>query len=66
MTDHGGPKVKCLTCGAVIQSTYRHDFVRCSCPMDSDTSIFIDGGSAYTRMGYGSLAKYEWIKDDEQ
>jgi hypothetical protein len=60
----GGIKIKCKTCGDIIQSMYRHDFVSCTCG-----NIFIDGGSDYTRMGYpaGGEAKdyLEEIKEGE-
>ena len=35
---------KCTECKDVIESTYRHDFVGCSCG-----AIFVDGGHAYLR-----------------
>lgn len=37
---------KCLKCGDVIESTHRHDWVRCSC-----NAIFVDGGLDYIRRG---------------
>jgi hypothetical protein len=37
---------KCRVCGDVIESTFRHDFVRCSCG-----AIFVDGGIDYLRRG---------------
>jgi len=37
---------KCLKCGDVIESKYRHDFVECSCG-----AIFVDGGHDYFRRG---------------
>ncbi|MFA5025103.1 MAG: hypothetical protein WC503_01150 [Candidatus Shapirobacteria bacterium] len=40
-------KVKCLKCGEVLESKYRHDFVMCSC----DNQTFVDGGNDYIRMG---------------
>jgi len=40
-----GPRVQCMNCGQVIQSTHRHDFVTCKCKATS-----IDGGSDYTRI----------------
>ena len=40
-------KSKCMRCGDVIESKYRHDFVECSCG-----SIFVDGGLDYLRRGY--------------
>lgn len=41
-----GQKIKCLSCGEVIQSQSVHDFVRCGC---GDT--FVDGGDHYLRVG---------------
>lgn len=48
-----GLKIKCTECGDIIQSMYRHDFVRCSCG-----ATFVDGGDVYTRCG-GKFEKYE-------
>ena len=42
----GGPKIQCRLCKDIIQSMYRHDFKWCACK-----SIYIDGGTAYTRIG---------------
>lgn len=39
-------KIKCLDCLDVIESTHRHDFVRCKCG-----ESFVDGGDAYLRVG---------------
>lgn len=61
--------IKCLTCGDVLVSKYRHDFVSCSCPADSDTSVFIDGGTSYFRGGCGKNARFENLsefEDDEE
>lgn len=56
---------KCLLCGDVLVSTYRHDFVSCSCG-----NLFIDGGLNYLRMGlrdgpdtYESLVEFENYKE---
>lgn len=38
--------IKCLKCGDIIESTYRHDFVMCSCG-----ACFVDGGHDYMRIG---------------
>ena len=48
-----GSKIQCKLCKDIIQSTYRHDFKWCSCK-----SIYIDGGSDYTRIG-GHLENIE-------
>ena len=50
---------KCLECDEVIESTHRHDFVRCSCE-----NLFVDGGLDYVRRGsrssnWVSLCEYE-------
>lgn len=43
--DGAGPIYACLQCGDVIQSKFRHDFVRCGCG-----AIALDGGSSYTKF----------------
>jgi len=40
-------KVKCLFCGDIIESKFRHDFQECKCG-----KIFVDGGNSYQRIGY--------------
>lgn len=57
--------IQCNFCGAVIESTYRHDYVKCSCGR-----VAVDGGLSYARrtfMGtkedYTELSVYE---DDGQ
>jgi hypothetical protein len=57
-------KVKCLTCGAVIQSQHRHNFVMCDCGRGSNTFIYVDGGADYFRMGACENARYEMINDE--
>lgn len=61
--DGPGRPLWCLTCGTIIQSKFRHDLVPCAC-MDEATQIFIDGGNAYTRIGYGPRAKFEFADLD--
>jgi len=39
-------RAQCLKCMDIIESTYRHDFVGCSCG-----AIFVDGGTDYLRRG---------------
>lgn len=41
--------IKCKHCGDVIESKARHDFVTCSCGC-----VFVDGGLAYSRIGWPS------------
>lgn len=52
-----GRKLRCKRCTDVIESKYRHDFVRCKCG-----AIFIDGGNDYTRMG-GDLENIEILPE---
>jgi len=57
--------VKCLCCGAILESTFRHDFVQCNC----ENQTFTDGGLAYFRYGgmdmnkILSLCEYEEGED---
>ena len=37
--------VRCLACGSVLESTHRHDYVKCHCP--NETAC--DGGLEYQR-----------------
>ena len=39
-------KAMCASCGDVIISKHRHDFVKCKCGQ-----TFVDGGSDYFRAG---------------
>lgn len=52
-----GSKIQCRKCLDVIQSEYRHDFKWCRCK-----SIYIDGGSDYTRIG-GNIENIELDPD---
>ena len=56
-----GTKVKCLTCEAIIESKYRHDFVSCECEPHSKTWIAVDGGDDYFKMSFMPEAKWEEI-----
>ena len=40
-------KAKCLTCGDIIESIDRHDYVQCSCG-----NISVDGGKDYLKRSY--------------
>ncbi len=46
-------KIKCKTCGDIIESKYRHDFKKCSCGR-----VAVDGGLNYLKR-YGDLDGYE-------
>ena len=52
-------KVRCLKCNEIIESTSRHEFVRCSCG-----SIAVDGGLDYLRR-CGDLNNYEELSEYE-
>ena len=53
--------IRCNHCGDVIESTHRHDFVRCTCG-----KVAVDGGLDYARRlfeggkdSYTELAEFE-------
>lgn len=52
-------RIKCLKCGDIIESTYRHDWVQCSCG-----ACFVDGGHDYSRIG-GNLEDIEILSEWE-
>lgn len=52
-------KVKCLECGAILESKFTHDFQMCDCPQQT----FVDGGDDYTRIGGKNLNKVEVIDE---
>ena len=39
--------IRCNQCGDVIESTYRHEYVQCSCG-----KVAVDGGHDYLRRSY--------------
>ena len=51
-------KVKCKSCGDIIESRSIHDFVECSCG-----KIFVDGGHDYLRRGFPSGDPEQWIEE---
>lgn len=53
-----GPKVECQICNDIIQSHYRHDFVKCFCGQ-----IYVDGGGAYLRVGYQKPGDYKILEE---
>ncbi len=52
--------VKCKHCGDVIESTYRHDFVTCSC-----RRVSVDGGHDYLRRCYESRDDFIELSETE-
>jgi len=56
-------KIKCLECGAVLESKSRHDFVMCECP----NQAFADGGGEdYCRYGAADLSKIAILNKDDR
>jgi hypothetical protein len=54
-------KAKCNNCGEIIESTYTHDWVQCSCGY-----LFVDGGKEYLRRGGKALDdKNGWVELSE-
>lgn len=47
-------RAKCLACGDVIESTYTHEFVICSCG-----NLSVDGGHDYLKRSVKDDSKYE-------
>lgn len=54
-------RVKCLNCGEILESKFRHDFQQCSC----DNETFCDGGLVYQRIGGININKVEIINDED-
>ena len=48
--------IKCKHCGDVIESTYRHGFVTCSCG-----SCSVDGGHDYLRRNFKHSQEEDFI-----
>lgn len=46
MSEPRTTRARCRSCGDVIESVRRHDWVQCACG-----AIFVDGGFAYDRRG---------------
>ncbi len=54
-------KAQCALCKDIIESTHRHDFVRCKCG-----EIFVDGGRDYMRRGAGDLANIIELSETDE
>ena len=48
-------RVKCLECGTILESHYRHDYKTCTCP----NQTVVDGGTDYLRYGGMDFSKVE-------
>lgn len=60
-----GKKLKCIKCNDIIESKFRHDYVKCSCG-----AIFVDGGDDYLKYGgdFNSILfdyNNSWLSYDE-
>lgn len=60
--------IRCNHCGDVIESTYRHDYVLCSCK-----KVAVDGGTDYLRRSYAEspndytdLSEFIEVKTSEE
>lgn len=53
-----GNTIKCLECGKILVSTFRHDFQACDCSNES----FVDGGKTYLRVGGMDLDKIKVLR----
>lgn len=51
--------IKCKKCGDIIESTYCHDFVTCSCG-----AVSVDGGKDYLRR-VGNVDDWEDLSEYE-
>lgn len=60
-------RAKCLFCGDIIESKFRHDFVTCSCG-----KLSVDGGTAYLRRSFDDysmvedMSEVEYIEPEEE
>ena len=45
--------IRCNHCGDVIESTYRHDYIQCSCG-----KVAVDGGTDYLRRSFENADDY--------
>ena len=59
--------IRCNHCGDVIESTYRHSYVQCSCG-----KVAVDGGTDYLRRSYSGnrddytdLAEYAEVEEKQ-
>lgn len=53
-------RARCTKCGDIVESKHRHNLVSCQCG-----GMFVDGGLAYLRRGYGMGAGFEELSEYE-
>lgn len=51
-------RIKCKSCGDVIESKTVHNWVRCTCG-----KVYVDGGLEYSRRGFPRHPQRDWIED---
>jgi hypothetical protein len=55
-------RIMCQSCGDVIESKHRHDFVWCKCQ-----AVAVDGGRSYLRrVGTSWVEMSEFTKDEDK
>ena len=66
-------RIRCKTCGEVIESKSQHDWVCCRCFNESGGTkgCFVDGGTSYMRWGgepdtYEDLSETRLMTDEER
>lgn len=47
--------IRCNHCGDTVESTHRHDFVKCKCG-----TVFVDGGREYLRRGFPTSPEVDY------
>lgn len=52
---------KCLKCGDVIQSRFRHEYVSCKCG-----DISVDGGTSYIKRSFTEAAQWQEIRTADE
>ena len=50
-------KIKCKTCGDIIESRFTHDFQQCKCG-----NVYVDGGLSYQRIGCPVGNPEDWFE----
>ena len=58
-------KARCKSCGTIVESKHRHDWVKCFCfnPRNaSSRGFFLDGGKDYIRFG-GNFSDIDWLHE---
>jgi len=53
-------RAKCLICGEILESKYRHDFKTCKCG-----NLSVDGGRDYIKRSVKYLDKFEELSEIE-